>query len=1124
LTLKPCDLARRRARSILEGLMTPVLAPKPSLFLALVIGLTASCGPTPRPATPDAPPGAPPPVEREFRGVWVASVSNIDWPSRPGLPADSQRAELLAILDRAVELRLNAVILQVRPAGDALYESSLEPWSEYLTGAMGRAPEPAYDPLAFAVEEAHARGLELHAWFNPYRARHPSARSDASPDHISRTRPDLVVDYGRHEWMDPGEPDVQDHSVRVILDVVERYDIDGVHIDDYFYPYRERDSDGREIPFPDDASWARYQAAGGALSRDDWRRHNVDTLVERLNREIKTVKPWVRFGVSPIGIWRPDYPAGACCFDAYESIYADARKWLLDGSLDYFVPQLYRPIADTLISFPLLLGWWAEQNPHGRHLWPGMIPNRVRAPGQAEGWVPEEILGQILVARGHPDAEGHVHFSARSLMGNQGLVDVLRTQAYRTPALPPATPWLDRSSPARPRATLDSGIEPGTALLQLEPGDATAPRWWVVRARHGSRWTTEILPGRSATASLDQAASMQEVVVSAVGRTGNEGPMQRLDAGDVAAVAAATPAPDPTAVAPGPAAVAPIFRTDAAAEAWVERTLAGLSLREKVGQLVVPWVGGDYLSLDSDAYDRLRGWIVDQGVGGLIVSIGTPMDMAAKLNVLQELARVPLLVSADMEHGPGQRLTGGTVLPWGLELGGGTAFPTVMGLGATGDERFAYEMGRITAREARAVGVHMVYAPVLDVNNNPGNPIINVRSYGEDPAAVSRMGAAHIRGMQEHGVIATAKHFPGHGDTDVDSHIALPVIPHDRSRVDDIELVPFRAAIDAGVGAVMSAHIAFPSLTGDSVPATLHPRILTGLLREELGFDGIITTDALDMGGIVEGYGRGDAAVLALQAGADILLMPPDIPTAINAVVDAVRRGDVSAERVDHSVRKLLRAKAGLGLHRVRTVNLQAVPGTVGVRAHQAVAQEAAERSITIARDRARLLPVRPDESRRILTVVYADDPDPLTGRAFRRQLEARFPRHEFALIDGDTQPQRLQALLAAADTADVVVFAPFIRVLAWKGDVAIAEPVSRFVRTLAARQPTVVISFGNPYILTEFPDVGTYMLAWGQTSLMQEAAARALLGEAPVTGTLPTAIPPYHRVGEGLQLEGGSP
>jgi beta-N-acetylhexosaminidase len=573
-------------------------------------------------------------------------------------------------------------------------------------------------------------------------------------------------------------------------------------------------------------------------------------------------------------------------------------------------------------------------------------------------------------------------------------------------------------------------------------------------------------------------------------------------------------------VPPRPPAVASPLEVDG--DAWVERTLAGLGLREKVGQLVVPWVGGDYLPLDSDAYDRLRSWIVDEGVGGLVLSIGAPMDMAAKLNALQSLARVPLLVAADMEHGPGQRLTGGTVMPHGLVLGGGTHFPPVMGIGASGDERLAYEMGRITAIEARAVGIHMVYAPVVDVNNNPANPIINTRSYGEDPAAVARMGVAHVRGMQEHGVIATAKHFPGHGDTDVDSHIALPVIGHDRARVDQVELVPFRAAIDAGVAAIMTAHIAFPSLTGDAVPATLHPRILTGLLRQELGFDGIITTDALNMGGIVEGYGPADAAVLAVQAGADILLMPPDVGTAIDAVVDAVRRGDLSEARIDASVRKLLRAKAGLGLHRERVVDLARVPERVGVRPHLTVAREAAERSMTLVRDRDGLLPLRPG-SGRVLGIVYAGDPDPMAGRAFHREMSSRFDGYEGLVIDGATHPDRLAEILAAADGAERVIFAPFVRVLAWRGDVAIAEPVSELVRQLAARGPTVVVSFGNPYLLTEFPDVPTYLLAWGQTPLLQTAAIRAIAGEIPVTGRLPIRIPPYHDLGDGLRLGPGT-
>ncbi|MBW3630866.1 MAG: family 10 glycosylhydrolase, partial [Gemmatimonadetes bacterium] len=265
--------------------------------------LSTSC--MPRGGVPLA---GPPPVQREFRGVWVASVSNIDWPSRPGLAVQEQKSELLAILDRAADLRLNAVILQVRPAADALYASDHEPWSEYLTGEMGRAPEPFYDPLQFAVDEAHRRGLELHAWFNPFRARHPSARSQIHGSHLSRVRPEIVRSYGTHLWMDPGEPDVREHSIRVVLDVVRRYDIDGVHIDDYFYPYKERDAAGAPIDFPDSASYARYRAGGGVLARNDWRRHNVDTFVERLDREIKREKRWVSFGVSPIGTWRPGNP------------------------------------------------------------------------------------------------------------------------------------------------------------------------------------------------------------------------------------------------------------------------------------------------------------------------------------------------------------------------------------------------------------------------------------------------------------------------------------------------------------------------------------------------------------------------------------------------------------------------------------------------------------------------------------------------------------------------------------------------------------------------------------------------------------------------------------------------
>ncbi|CAN5875745.1 family 10 glycosylhydrolase [soil metagenome] len=501
----------------------------PGLLLLGACAVTPAPTPTPPSADPAAVVeveiGEPPPLQREFRGVWVASVANIDWPSRRDLSSAQQQAELLAILDRAVALNLNAVIFQVRPGGDALYASPHEPWSEYLTGRMGRAPEPFYDPLEFAVREAHRRGLELHAWFNPYRARHPSARSEVSANHLSRTRPELVRSYGKHLWMDPGEAAVREHTLRVILDVVQRYDIDGVHIDDYFYPYRERDAAGREIPFPDGPSWSRYVASGGRLSRNDWRRHNVDLLVEQLYEAIKREKPWVKFGISPLGIWRPGYPAQIRGLDAYHEIYADARKWLVNGWLDYFTPQLYWPIAQTPQSYPVLLDWWVGQNQHGRHIWPGNFTSRV-----GEGtWSAGEILGQIYVTRGQEGATGNVHFSMRALMQNRdSLFDRLSLEAYAEPALPPPTPWLGEGPPTAPAVTLQYDTSLGQDLLTLDPADQLPPAWWVVRTRYTEGWKTEILPGwhrtHRLTASVDSGAPLA-VAVSGVDRNGNEGPL-----------------------------------------------------------------------------------------------------------------------------------------------------------------------------------------------------------------------------------------------------------------------------------------------------------------------------------------------------------------------------------------------------------------------------------------------------------------------------------------------------------------------------------------------------------------------------------------------------------------------
>ena len=492
-----------------------------SLAAAVVLaGCAAAVVPpaSPSPGGDDGPPA----VRREFRGVWVAAVANIDWPSRPGLSSAQQQAELLAILDRAQHLRLNAVVLHVRPAADALYASELEPWSEYLTGQQGQAPEPFYDPLEFAVLEAHRRGLELHAWFNPYRARHPSARGELAATHLSRTRPELVKRYGTHLWMDPGEPGVQDQTARVILDVVRRYDVDGVHLDDYFYPYKERDAAGRILEFPDSASYARYQQAGGRLGRDDWRRRNVDQLVERLYREIKREKPWVKFGISPFSIWRPGYPAQIRGFDAYAELYADSRKWLREGWVDYWTPQLYFPIAQTNVSYPVLLNWWSEQNVHGRNLWPGNFTSRA---GEHGPWPTSELIAQIYTTRGHPDASGNVHFSMRSLMRDPVLALSLDTAAYREPALVPASPWLWKGRPGAPGVELQAGEQPGAVTLRLQPTGRTPTALWVVRARYAEGWVTDVVPGWSRSHTLRRgAAPPSRVIVSAVDRVGNEGP------------------------------------------------------------------------------------------------------------------------------------------------------------------------------------------------------------------------------------------------------------------------------------------------------------------------------------------------------------------------------------------------------------------------------------------------------------------------------------------------------------------------------------------------------------------------------------------------------------------------
>lgn len=464
-------------------------------------------------------PGAtrPPVLPREFRGAWIATVSNIDWPSTNSLTSEEQKAELVALLDHAAKLKLNGVLFQVRPACDVLYPSKIEPWSEYLTGRMGKAPSPFYDPLEFAIAEAHKRGLELHAWFNPYRARHPSAKSEISPNHISKKRPDLVRQYGRQLWLDPGEKAVQDYSLSVVMEVLKNYDVDGIHFDDYFYPYKEAGPEGKELDFPDDSSWKKL-GAGSKLSREDWRRENVNAFIQRVNGAVKELKPWVKFGVSPFGIWRPGYPPQIKGYDAYSKLYADARKWLANGWVDYLAPQLYWSIDSPGQSYPVLLKWWAEQNQKERQVWPGLNSYAV-----GRTWKPDEIARQIKLARNEPGVSGHIHWDLRKgLMAANGLTSTLLKDVYTEAALAPVvTSGSQRTTrsgnSSQPMVTVT--VRGNGVKASWKPGANDTVRWWVVQTLEHGRWSTRIVFGSTRTISWS-GGGPECITVSAVDRYG----------------------------------------------------------------------------------------------------------------------------------------------------------------------------------------------------------------------------------------------------------------------------------------------------------------------------------------------------------------------------------------------------------------------------------------------------------------------------------------------------------------------------------------------------------------------------------------------------------------------------
>jgi uncharacterized lipoprotein YddW (UPF0748 family) len=525
------------------------------LFASAVLLVLTSCADmTVKPA---AAPAEPPPAPREFRAAWVATVANIDWPTKPNLPVEQQQAEIIAILNRAKEINLNAIVLQVRTSADALYDSKLEPWSEYLTGEQGKAPVPFYDPLKLWVDEAHKRGIELHAWFNPYRARHTQAKSPTAKNHISNTVPSAVKTYGGFLWMDPGEAAASDQTLNVILDVVRRYNIDGVHIDDYFYPYPiavpgteappaspdDTPAPRAELPFPDEPAWQSYLATGKPnapkLSRDDWRRENVNVLIEKIYTGIKREKAHVKFGISPFGLGKPaKRPAGIAGFSQYDKLYADAELWLQKGWLDYFTPQLYWPIDQKAQAYGVLLDYWANENTQGRHLWPGLFTSRIN--DTPKTWQPQEVVNQIALTRektkAAPMVTGHVHFSMVALSQNRrGINDALTANLYQTPALVPASPWLDKVAPASPLlkgVTSTVGAKTIGLAISTSTGAGAANNEGVdkfaVWALYGNTWRFIVEPSmaNAATMSLPRVsadgAALLRVVVSALDRTGNE--------------------------------------------------------------------------------------------------------------------------------------------------------------------------------------------------------------------------------------------------------------------------------------------------------------------------------------------------------------------------------------------------------------------------------------------------------------------------------------------------------------------------------------------------------------------------------------------------------------------------
>lgn len=581
----------------------------------------------------------------------------------------------------------------------------------------------------------------------------------------------------------------------------------------------------------------------------------------------------------------------------------------------------------------------------------------------------------------------------------------------------------------------------------------------------------------------------------------------------------------------------------AAATHWVDSVLATLSPRDRAAQLVWPQVLADFTPDGSPGWERVSQLVGTQHVGGFVLSVGSPSETGAKINALQQLSPVPLLFGADYEGGAGFRTRGGYFTPNGIYLGGATIFPSQMALGATRDTALAYAQGRITAQEGRAVGVRMAFAPVLDVNNNPRNPVIGPRSFGEDPELVASLGTALMRGLQDNGMAATGKHFPGHGDTEQNSHLATTFVNVSRSRLESVELVPFRRAIQAGVSAIMTFHGVVPALDTSPLPATLSPTVMRGLLRDQLGFRGLLITDALDMNGVlarvrpggevstvagvygtVNSPGLAEVVKLAVEAGNDVLLMPLDPAVAIDAVVDGVREGRFTQARVDSSVRRVLRQKYDLGLADRGRVDIGALRRSVGTPQNLEVADRIAEQAVTLAKDSTALVPIDVARRMRVTSITLAPRADLGAGVTFDTELR-RVADVQSEWVDAGDPAAAIARVSARADSADVVVLGSYLSQGTLVADVNAPSPVVDLVRAIVQHNPrTIVVAFGNPYFYQQVPFVPAYLLAWGGFPPSQRAAARAIGGVAGISGRLPITIPPSLRLGDGLRRDARPP